>query len=328
LQEGLQAAAWAWASGLNATGCAINPEKSCWIYARYTWTNSTWEHAPQPNLPMEIPLPDGTSAMISQGEVLAAEKALGVWSTVNSNENEHLAQNITGRVKKWISKMKKGHLPACLGWVAYKFILWPGVRYGLATLAMPLEATQKALQCKNFHVLPFLCVKQNVKWEWRSLYHVFRGIGLHSLPVEHAIAMIIMLIQHYGAETTLVKKFSASIEALQLQIGCIRNPLNKGYDKFHLLATHSWIKSLWEQLHFYKFTLHLEYRQLDMPQWYNALLVTMFWTAGYKGTQLISLNHCRLAHKAIFLSDLATACKRFLDLTFLVPPDFGDAMAA
>jgi hypothetical protein len=32
-QEGLRAAAWTWASGLNATGGAINPEKSRWIYA-------------------------------------------------------------------------------------------------------------------------------------------------------------------------------------------------------------------------------------------------------------------------------------------------------
>ncbi len=121
LQEGLRAAERAWVSGLNATGGAINPEKSRWIYDGYTWTNGTWEYAPQPNLPMEIPLPDGTSAMISQGEVLAVEKELRVWSTVDGNDNEHLAQNITGRVKKWISKMKNSHLPARLGWVAYKF---------------------------------------------------------------------------------------------------------------------------------------------------------------------------------------------------------------
>jgi hypothetical protein len=49
---------------------------------------------------MKIPLLDGTSAMISQGEVSVAEKALGVWSTVDGNDNEHLAQNITGCLKK------------------------------------------------------------------------------------------------------------------------------------------------------------------------------------------------------------------------------------
>jgi hypothetical protein len=58
-QEGLRRAAWAWASGLNATGKAINPEKSHWIYAGYKWANGSWSYARQPDLPMEIPLPDG-----------------------------------------------------------------------------------------------------------------------------------------------------------------------------------------------------------------------------------------------------------------------------
>ena len=34
-QEGLKEATWAWASGLNVTGEAINPDKSRWIFAGY-----------------------------------------------------------------------------------------------------------------------------------------------------------------------------------------------------------------------------------------------------------------------------------------------------
>ena len=175
-QEGLRAAAWTWASGLNATGGAINPEKSRWIYAGYDWTDGAWEYAPQPNLPMEIPLPDGSLATVSQGEVSTAEKALGVWSTVDGNDDKHIAQNITGRIRKWISKMKNGHLPARLGWVAYKIKLWPGVKYGLATLAMPMEIAQRTLQKEYFHILLFLGVNRNVKWKWRSLHCAFGGI--------------------------------------------------------------------------------------------------------------------------------------------------------
>jgi hypothetical protein len=37
--KGLCTAAWAWASSLNAAGGAINPQKSWWIYAGYTWKN-------------------------------------------------------------------------------------------------------------------------------------------------------------------------------------------------------------------------------------------------------------------------------------------------
>jgi hypothetical protein len=60
-----------------------------------------------------------------------------------------------------------------------------------------------------------------------------------------------------------------------------------------------------------------------MPRRNDALLVSMFWTAGFQDTQLQALNClncCRLAHRLLFLSDIATACGRALDLTFLVPP--------
>jgi hypothetical protein len=96
-QEGLRRAAWAWAYGLNATGGAINPEKSCRIYAGYEWANGSWSYARQPDLPMEIPLPDGLSTTISQAEVSTVEKALGVWSTVDGNDSKHISKNVTGR---------------------------------------------------------------------------------------------------------------------------------------------------------------------------------------------------------------------------------------
>jgi hypothetical protein len=39
--------------------------------------------------------------------------------------------------------------------------------------------------------------------------------------VEHTIAMINMMVQHYGAENTLAKKFLASIEELQLEVAAL-----------------------------------------------------------------------------------------------------------
>jgi hypothetical protein len=75
---------------------------------------------------------------------------------VNDNDNDHLAQKATGRVKKWMTKMTNGHLPARQGWVAYKFKLWPEIRYGLATLAMSLETANTMLRQENFWLLPFL----------------------------------------------------------------------------------------------------------------------------------------------------------------------------
>ncbi len=202
-QEGLHDTTWAWASGLNTTGGAINPEKSRWIYAGYKWTNGSWAYVPQPDLMMEIPLPNGSSATISQGEISMVEKLLGVWSTVDGNDTKHISKNIMGRIISWTLKMTNGHLPACLGWITYKFKLWPGIQYGLATLAMPLETVQSILRKENFKILPFLGINRNVKWEWRTLHQAFGGIGLFDLADEHTIGMINILVEHYEAGTTL-----------------------------------------------------------------------------------------------------------------------------
>jgi hypothetical protein len=185
---------------------------------------------------------------------------------------------------------------------------------------MSLEIAASILQQENFHLLSFLGVNRNMKCKWCTFHCTFGGIGLCSLVVEHTIAMINMIVQHYGAETTLAKKFSALLEAMQQEIGCAGNPLNEGYDRFHCLVTPSWIKSLWERLHFYPFSMHLDYQWLDMPGCNNAMLVSMFWTEGFTDMQLQALNRCRHAHRLLFLSYIATACDRAFDLTFLVPP--------
>jgi hypothetical protein len=96
VQEELWLAAGAWSAGLNATGGAINPKKSRWILADYLWTNGQWGYSKQPAVPMEIPLPDGSTANVIHEDVRTAEKALGVWAAVDSNNDRHLTENVTG----------------------------------------------------------------------------------------------------------------------------------------------------------------------------------------------------------------------------------------
>ncbi len=64
-----------------------------------------------------------------------------------------------------------------------------------------------------------------MKREWRTIHRAFGGIGLFSFVAEQMIGMINMFIQHFEASTSLARKVTASLEALQMEIGCIGNPL-------------------------------------------------------------------------------------------------------
>jgi hypothetical protein len=127
----------------------------------------------------------------------------------------------------------------------------------LLPLPCHYKTAARLLSYKNFQTLAFLGVNRNVKSEWRTIHRAFGGIGSFSVAVEHTIDMINIFIQHYGSETTLARKFLASIEALQLEIGCVGNQLETDNDHFHILATPCWMKSFWECLYFYPFRFML-----------------------------------------------------------------------
>ncbi len=123
VHEELERSASAWAAGLNATGRALNPEKCKWTLADYCCKGGKWKYAVQPDLAIEIPLPNGDLAKISLGEVLVAEKALGIWFSIDGNNEAHVEHNVIERVEEWINRMRNGHLPAKLGSIAYPFKL-------------------------------------------------------------------------------------------------------------------------------------------------------------------------------------------------------------
>jgi hypothetical protein len=108
--DSLYSLAEAWSSGLNSTGRAINPGKSRWILAPYKWINGIWQYRQQPETEMTIPLPDGTQAPISHGQVTTAEKSLGVWSAIDGNNSKHIKENVTGKTTNWINRMQNAHL--------------------------------------------------------------------------------------------------------------------------------------------------------------------------------------------------------------------------
>jgi hypothetical protein len=113
--DSLYSSAEAWLLGLNSTSGAINPDKSRWILASYEWINGIWRYRPQPVAEMTIPLPDGTRAPISHGQVTTAEKSIGVWSAIDGDDWNHIEENVTGKTANWINQMRNAHLPARMG---------------------------------------------------------------------------------------------------------------------------------------------------------------------------------------------------------------------
>ena len=95
-----------------------------------------------------------------------------IWATIDGDDSKHIEESITGKTNQWINKMRNVHL----GWVVYRFKLWAGIRYGIATLSVPLATAKHLLHIENFQSLSTLGINWTVKWEWWRIHSQTWGI--------------------------------------------------------------------------------------------------------------------------------------------------------
>ncbi len=195
-----------------------------------------------------------------------------------------------GKTRTWLNHLRNANLPIHLAWKAYRFQLGPAIRYGISTLANGSKEIEDILHSLEFKILSYLGVNQHVKTEWRRLAQEFGGVGLFNLSIEQFIALVEMVLQHYGTGSTISKKMRALLEAAQLEIGCCGNPLHECYDTLSILAKEMWIKAVWEQLSRYQFKLFLKYPVQCHPRDGDKDLLKIFLAKGMWGKNLLSLS--------------------------------------
>ena len=217
------------------------------------------------------------------------------------------ARTLLTGYKKWLGRSKNRHLPAALNWLSYQFVLWSGLRYGIATLANPLSKLKGTLRKLDYETLPLLGVNRMVRVQRRTTPWEFGGIGMLSLEVEHTLGWINMILQHFGTQATDWIKCIALLEALQLEIGSLGNPLREKYSELGHIATSSWWTSIWERLQHYDFHLYLDYPTLKYPRENDCTLIGLLVKERVPKQDLWCLNRCHLHLRAIFLLDISMA---------------------
>ena len=135
---------------------------------------------------LSVTNPDRSRSSINQEEVVTSKKTRGIQDAPSGENYGHL-EYIHDKLRTWITRMRHGHLPAHMAWIAYKLQLWPGLRYGLGMMKNNLEATEAIFDKANYDMMPMLGVACIVKRELRKLHTVFGGFGLFHLPTEQLI---------------------------------------------------------------------------------------------------------------------------------------------
>ena len=295
-----------WNRLLRGTGGALNWAKCYWYLISYINKDGVWDYDDSPKFDLTIESHNGERQIIEQLPTYESRKMLGVWSNPRGNDEKHILEVVVGKTRTFLTRIKNGHLPTYLVWKAYRTCLIPGLKYGLSTLATPLSITVDTLRRYEFELLSYLGVNNRVRAEWRTIPRELGGVGLWNFTVEQCICWLEAILQHYGTGNTISKKMMASLEALQLEIGCSTNPLAEDYQTRGGLATACWMKAVWERLHFYKIELVLSYNKIPLPRERDCEIVKIIILHEKSAEIQLSLNRVRMKLQAIFLSCITT----------------------
>jgi hypothetical protein len=75
---------------------------------------------------LRITNPDDTKSPIKQEKVTESKKTLGIYNSPLGGNEGHLSF-IVDKATQWVNRMKNGHLPSHVAWIAYKHQLWPSL---------------------------------------------------------------------------------------------------------------------------------------------------------------------------------------------------------
>lgn len=326
-----------WGGSLVASGGDLNPDKCSYTISDYQsdgkggWKYSDHKEDKQEDsanasyeddsneldyIHITVPTNSSDAQAIDRLRSSEAVENLGLFTTPDGNNLPHLEQ-IQGRTSDWSLLIKQGHLPTRSVWASYTHQLWSGLKYGLGASSAPLSQLEGTLGTHDFYMLSKLGVMRSIKTPLRYIPPYFCGIGLFSLTTEATGATINSFLQHYGTTSYLGQTLSAALEHLQLELGVQRCPLSYDFDTWGNLATHSWVKSLWEKIWTFKLDLEIDYPSLPLPRERDKCIMEELVMRGYRGKTLAMLNRARKRQEAVFMSCISTASGTRLDETYM-----------
>jgi hypothetical protein len=152
----IQGSVNSWGNLLIATGGVLQPNKCFYSIISFEWSNGEWRYfknSTRDDLRITVPLPNGSSELISHKKVSHAEKTLGAMTSPDGNSTASIAM-MQEKAQKWINAVRNGHLHRQNVWFSLKVQFWPRVGYGLCSSMVTLGELENALHKQYYQILP------------------------------------------------------------------------------------------------------------------------------------------------------------------------------
>jgi hypothetical protein len=304
----VQDATMAWGKLVQATGGSLKPAKCFWYMIAWKFENGTprmKKLRQLPATPVRIPQPDGSEVEIELKELTNPSETLGIHCTPSGDGSKHLAE-LLGKGLKWVDQLRTGYLKPRSVWLSFTMQLQPKIFYGLVALMVTPKKLEITLHKIYYQCLPFLGVNRHITRDWRMISKRYQGLGMPNPNVILLSRKLVLLLRHWNMPNVMGNFLLQVYEAFRMETGLGGNIFERPYKKFQRLATHTWMKHLWQLLDYLSISLRMHQVTEQQPIRVGDATVMdkIIETEVYDELALVRINRVRKYKKVHWLSEL------------------------
>ena len=301
-----------WVGYLQATGGAINPEKSYWYMLDYRWTGTDWVYRSASQMPGEMtaPNPDGEVKPLIRKAPSEGAKQLGIYSTPDGSchaEREYLASKA---VKFAHSLGHSGLLTRNETWLNLTHTISKTLEYPMLTSRLTEPDWDSISSIIHKVALPKAGLVRS--FPHAVLYGPlkYQGMGYMNRWHLQELTHLADLVSQVHLGTTCGLKYQMTLEQLRLETGFPGPFTEVPYDTMAPCTTNSWIKTLWASCQQFGIQITDDFGTLPLLREGDQYLMPMLarlYPGPTNSSLLRRLNQCRMFCRAVTLADLCNA---------------------
>jgi len=169
------------------------------------------------------------------------------------------------KVQKRIDKAKGGKLHQRNVWFLLEKQFWPGVSFGISSIAASYAELEQFMMCTYYNLLPICSIRRSVNRELRQMDCGFYGCGYPHLSVECCIAQLNKLLTNYGCNSGIGIHLQTSMELMIVEGGVSTQILSQHFQQYSKWVTNSWLKLVWEKVDLFNLKVEIKELPLKMP---------------------------------------------------------------
>lgn len=304
----LQSTISLWQGLLQATGGSLSAEKCSWSLAAFRWKSGKWYYHTEESFPATMFVTDDSQVEIPilRIDPTVSTTIVGVDQALDGSMTGQLT-SLLSKVDRWSTSLCQGTIPRHIAWAAIRSKIWPCLRFPLSSSTLTRQQGRTLMGRLYKHLLPRLGTNRSIAAAVRYGPLSVAGLDLPDPYIYQGSMQVALFHQLYGTDTREGHLLRISLEHLQLEVGCGSPVLLTDYSKYGFLATHSWLRCLWEFVSQYSIRLEADYPIPPLCREHDQYIMdTLVINPQLSKADLISANRCRLHLRLLVFSDLAT----------------------